>query len=205
MTSKQSLRSYSRYSIASRVSRYDDDTISMSHKRVQSNLPKIHVDRRDTNYLSLLTENLKSASKKSNHSKSDVASNQFNRIPSHLRGANFHMRHPQNIMAGISQRGNGLKSGLTSARDLSLKNPATSRSINLKVINQTKVMAGGLTKRSNAVSNSLDVSNRGQKSMRADLSLPTSLTKSRGPRGDKNIDLEAINIGLKSKFNKSKF
>ena len=53
----------------SRVSNYDDETISIAQKRKKSNLPRINVDRRDQNYVNILTDKL-SIDKKSNVSKS---------------------------------------------------------------------------------------------------------------------------------------
>lgn len=41
------------------MSNYDDDTISSANKRLKSNLPKIKVDRYDTNYIAKVARNLK--------------------------------------------------------------------------------------------------------------------------------------------------
>lgn len=52
LTSRHSRRSISRYSRASHMSNYDDDTISSANrKRFKSNLPKLNADRHDTNYV----------------------------------------------------------------------------------------------------------------------------------------------------------
>lgn len=84
LPSKQSNRSLSRFSVASRVSRYDDDTISTSRKR-KNEIPKLKVDRLDTDYNSIVSSKVK---KLPSISKSQVSSN---KVPSHLRGGNFYI------------------------------------------------------------------------------------------------------------------
>ena len=74
--SKQSHRSnrpYSRMSRAS-LSRYDDDTISIVNKRKISNLPKL-VDKKDQNYINILTDSISITKKSTNVSKSAVSNN----------------------------------------------------------------------------------------------------------------------------------
>jgi hypothetical protein len=95
--SARSRRSFSRYSIASKApSRFDDETISMSKKRNLNALPKLNFNRNDTNYINLMTENLKvpsvaGSAKKSNISKSAVSPNAYQKqLPSHLRGGNYY-------------------------------------------------------------------------------------------------------------------
>ena len=98
LQSKQSRRSFSRYSVASRISNYEDGTISTRNKRKSSNLPKIGVDRLDSNYMNILTDNLKQTpAKKSNVSRSVVNNNSNNqaRMPSHLRGNSVYTRNKQ--------------------------------------------------------------------------------------------------------------
>ena len=95
--SQRSRRSISKYSIASRESRFDEQTISISAKRKQNVLPKLNFNRKDTNYINLMNENLKvpsvAGSKKSQISKSAVNSNApQHRLPSHLRGGNYYLR-----------------------------------------------------------------------------------------------------------------
>lgn len=85
LQSKQSNRSMSRFSVASRVSKYDDETISTSQKR-KYDLPKLKVDRNDTDYNKIITGQVKVPSV----SKSLVSSN---KLPSHLRGGNFYIRN----------------------------------------------------------------------------------------------------------------
>ena len=84
LQSKQSNRSISRFSVASRVSRYDDDTISASRKR-KNELPKLKVDRLDTDYNSIVSNRVK---KLPSVSKSMVHNN---KLPSHQRGNNFYI------------------------------------------------------------------------------------------------------------------
>ena len=63
LTSRQSRRSISRYSRASHLSAYDDETIrSANKKRFRSNLPKINADRQDTNYIEHVAQSLKQPS-----------------------------------------------------------------------------------------------------------------------------------------------
>ena len=86
LPSKQSNRSISRFSVASRASRYDDETISTSQKR-KYDLPKLKVDRLDTNYNNIISGQVK---KTSSVSKSMVSSN---KLPTHLRGGNFYIKN----------------------------------------------------------------------------------------------------------------
>jgi len=84
---QRSFRPNSRYSRMSRHSRYDDDTISVSNKRVAGGLKGVSVDRKDLNYNKLITDTLsigKKSNIKSNISKSAVESNKqlFHKIPS---------------------------------------------------------------------------------------------------------------------------
>lgn len=75
----------------------------MSHKRNLNVLPKLNFNRKDTNYINLMTENLKvqsvaGSAKKSNISKSAVSPNSNqNKIPSHLRGGNYYLRSQATI------------------------------------------------------------------------------------------------------------
>jgi hypothetical protein len=79
----------SRFSVASRISRYDDETISTTRKR-RYDLPKLKVDRLDTDYNNIIQGQIKVPS----ISKSVVSSN---KLPSHLRGSNFYIRTPNNV------------------------------------------------------------------------------------------------------------
>lgn len=105
LTSRHSRRPVSRYSRASHMSNYDDDTISSANKRFKSNLPKIKADRNDTNYVAQVAQSLRqpsimSGSKHKAHiSKSAVSQNKsalndmgvglkgYSRVPSHLRAS----------------------------------------------------------------------------------------------------------------------
>jgi len=59
LASRHSKRSISRYSKASKISNYDDDTISSAKKRLGGYLPKLKADRQDTNYLAQVAKSLK--------------------------------------------------------------------------------------------------------------------------------------------------
>lgn len=113
--SKQSRRSFSRYSVASRVSHYEDGTISTRNKRQGGNLPKIGVDRLDTNYMNILTDNLKQTpAKKSNVSRSVVNNNTNNnqaRMPSHLRGSSVYSRNQQQFKSDFKLKTKKSKAG----------------------------------------------------------------------------------------------
>ena len=52
-------RPTSRYSRVSARSNYDDETISIAAKRKKTTLPKINVDRKDTDYVNLLSDNFR--------------------------------------------------------------------------------------------------------------------------------------------------
>ena len=84
---QRSFRPNSRYSRMSRHSRYDDDTISVSAKRMPK-IKGVSVDRQDLNYNKLISETLsigKKSNIKSNISKSAVEGNKqqlFHKIPS---------------------------------------------------------------------------------------------------------------------------
>ena len=114
LQSKQSRRSYSRYSVASRVSHYEDGTISTRNKR-KADLPKIGVDRLDTNYMSILTDNMKQTpAKKSNVSRSVVNNNTNNnqyRMPSHLRGSSVYSRNQHQFKSDFKLQNKKSKAG----------------------------------------------------------------------------------------------
>lgn len=52
-------RPTSRYSRVSARSNYDDETISIAAKRKKTTLPKLNIDRKDTDYVNLLSENFR--------------------------------------------------------------------------------------------------------------------------------------------------
>ena len=62
LASRNSKRSHSKFSIVSKVSNFDDETISSANKRLGSILPRLNADRQDTNYLDQVAKRLKQPS-----------------------------------------------------------------------------------------------------------------------------------------------
>ena len=62
LASRHSNRSRSRFSVMSKISNYDDETISSANKRLANYLPKLNADRQDTNYLEQVARSLKQPS-----------------------------------------------------------------------------------------------------------------------------------------------